>query len=82
MSESTVHQPQNDMERLRAYLRPRGSAPLIGLHINGVCYVNEKLVYDALDELEKLPMIVAIGGEVSPLQKIAIMLLKDSADIK
>ena len=79
MSELTA---EEKVETMRRHLVPKGSLPLVGLRLQSACYVQQELIVGALDELEKLPMMVALGHEVSPLQRLAIMLLKDSAWIK
>jgi len=67
------------LEVMRRNLVPRGTAPLVGLRLQSATYVDKELVTAAINELEKLPLMVMLGEEVSPLQKIAIMVLRDSA---
>lgn len=70
---------QEQIQQMREVLRPKGTADLVGLRLNPACYVQTELVNDAIDEIERIAMTVALGGEVSALQKLGIMLLKDSA---
>lgn len=71
--------PQEKLIVMRQTLVPQGTAPLVGLRLRDATYVDKDFVTAALNELERLPVMIAMGEEVSPLQKIAIMVLQDSA---
>jgi hypothetical protein len=68
------------IKTLRERLVPLGTKPLVRLHLKSATFVNTELIDDAINELERLPLELMLeGGEPTALQKIAIMVLKDSA---
>lgn len=68
-------------ERMRHYLQPRGTAPVVGLHLNDR-FFHVDFINKCIDELEKMPMKVALGDQPSNLEKLAYTLLCDSAYIE
>ena len=70
------------LQKMRDTLKPGGTADLVFLRLNSACCVRTSLINEALDEIERLPMMVQVGQPVTALQKLAIMLLKDSAYIE
>lgn len=70
------------IEKLRNSLRPGGTAPIVGLKTQGAgIWVHHDFVIKCIDELERMPMLAALGEEPSNLEKLAYMLLCDSAYI-
>jgi|GEM_PF-6658858 len=67
-------------ERMRQTLKPRGSANMTRLHMDNN-FVNYDFVLKCIDELEKMPFKVALGDRPSNLERLACMLLMDSAYI-
>ena len=84
--------PENEMERyedltvieqLRNSLRPQGTAPLVILRPMGIgLELHADFVTKCIDELERIPMLAVLGEEPSNLEKLAYMLLCDSAYIE
>ena len=70
------------LQQMRGTLKPGGTADLVFLRLNSACCVRTSLINEALDEIERLPMMVQVGQPVTALQKLVIMLLKDSAYIE
>ena len=71
------------IEKMRNNLRPQGTAPIVMLHTNGSgLWLNHEFVTTCIDELERMPMKAALGQEPSNLEKLAYMLLCDSAYIE
>ena len=71
------------IERLRNNLRPMGTAPIVllkPLHSCGI-EMHADFVTKCIDELERMPMRVALGDMPSNLEKLAYQLLLDSAYI-
>lgn len=68
-------------ERMRHYLQPSGTAPVVGLHLNDR-FFHVDFINKCIDELEKMPMKVALGDQPSNLEKLAYTLLCDSAYIE
>ena len=71
------------IKKLRNNLKPRGIAPIVMLNINslGGMEVHSEFVSKCIDELERIPLMAELGELPSPLQKLAFMLLCDSAYI-
>lgn len=68
---------------MRAALRPAGTAPVVRLDLNNK-YFDEAFVQRCVDEVEKLVRMdgpMGLGGP-SPLERLAIHLLMDSAGIE
>lgn len=73
----------NDIiDRLRAQLQPRGTAPVVGLNTRyaGI-WMHKEFVDKCIDELEKIPARIAVGDGPTNLEKLAYQLLLDSAYI-
>ena len=70
------------IQRLRANLQPKGTAPIVLLRTLGVgIETHPDFVNKCIDELEKMPIRVAIGDTPTNLEKLAYQLLLDSAYI-
>jgi hypothetical protein len=69
-------------QRMRCALVPKGTLPAVKLRLNNYGYVNHDLILRCLDEIDKLPMKQALGEPLSELERLAIMLLMDSAYIE
>jgi hypothetical protein len=69
------------IERLRNNLQPRGTAPLVSLHLKSASIFNKEFVDQCLDELERMPMRAAVGDGPTNLERLAYQLLLDSAYI-
>jgi hypothetical protein len=67
---------------MRCKLVPQGTLPAVKLHLNNYGYVNHDFILRCLDEIDKLPMKQALGEPPSELERLAIMLLMDSAYIE
>lgn len=70
-------------DKLRNNLAPTGTLPVVLLrpsHSVGI-EVSHEFVLEAIAEVEKLQLHVHIGDKVSALEKIALMLLLESAHI-
>lgn len=68
--------------RMREVLRPQGSLPLVGLRLASASYVSDEFIKEVIDEVEKLPWLVELGNEITPLQRLGLMVLKDSSWIE
>jgi hypothetical protein len=68
-------------ERMRVHFQPKGTAPVVGLHLNDR-FFHVDFINKCVDELEKIPMKVALGDQPSNLEKLAYTLLCDSAYIE
>lgn len=74
---------QDIIQRLRANLQPKGTAPIVLLrpmHSVGI-EMHVDFVQKCIDELEKMPNRVALGDMPTNLEKLAYQLLLDSAYI-
>lgn len=67
-------------ERLRNNLRPGGSAPVVGLHLNER-FFDVGFINSCIDELDRMTARAAVGDVPSNLEKLAYTLLMDSAYI-
>ena len=73
----------NVIETLRDSLQPRGTKPVVRLHLSGAAYFDKEFVDKCIDELEAQIQLGAIGeGKLSQLEKLAVHVLKDSAGIE
>lgn len=63
-------------------LVPGGELPIIRLFLKDSSYFNEDFVKQCINEVEKISMMSVLGEQVSPLQLLAIQVLKDSAYIE
>ena len=74
---------QDIIQRLRANLQPKGTAPVVllrPLHSVGI-EMHVDFVQKCIDELERMPNRVAMGDMPTNLEKLAYQLLLDSAYI-
>ena len=69
-------------QRMREVLAPRGSLKSVRLHLNNYGYVDPDFVRRCLDEVDMLSMKQMLGENPSNLEKLAVMLLIDSAYIE
>ena len=69
------------IERMRNNLRPGGTAPVVGLHLNER-FFNVEFIEQCIRELEMMPARSAVGEPPNALEKLAYTLLCDSAYIK
>ena len=67
-------------ERMRAALAPRGTANISRLQMDN-SFVDYDFVCKCIDELERMPLRAELGQPPSNLEKLAYMLLCDSAYI-
>ncbi len=73
--EAIIHQLRNN-------LRPGGTLPVVFLKPYGnYMELNADFVSACIDEVEKMPMRVALGDKPSKLEQVAYMLLCESAYI-
>lgn len=69
------------VERLRNELRPRGSLQVVPLHLTNR-FFNKEFVDQCIDEVERIETIrAALGDTPSALERLALILLCDSAYI-
>jgi hypothetical protein len=74
---------QEQIKQMRSVLVPQGTAPIVRLFTRDCCYIPVEDVTEAIDYLSgQLPIKVMLGEPVNPLEKLAILLLKDSAYIE
>ena len=74
---------QDIIQRLRANLQPKGTAPIVLLrpmHSVGI-EMHVDFVTKCIDELERIRLLTMVGEEPSNLEKLAYQLLLDSAYI-
>lgn len=67
-------------EQMRHALKPRGTANISRLQMDDP-FVDYNFVLRCIDELEKIPTRAALGDNPTNLEKLAYMLLCDSAFI-
>jgi hypothetical protein len=69
--------------RLRESLQPQGSLNVVGIRTRQPdLWLYEDFVSGCIDELERMPMRIALGEGPTNLEKLAIQLLLDSANIR
>ena len=68
------------LQKMRSALQPKGTANVVHLQM-GNPFVDYDFVADCLQELEMMPIRAAMGDAPSKLEKLAFMLLCDSAFI-
>lgn len=67
-------------DTVRKVLLPKGELPLVKLSLRDHGYIALDEISEAVDEMERLfPLVEAGFIELTPLQKLAIRLLLDSA---
>lgn len=74
---------QDIIRRMRETLQPKGTAPIVLLcpiHSVGI-EMHVDFVQKCIDELEQIPIRVALGDMPTNLEKLAFQLLLDSAYI-
>lgn len=70
------------IERLRGLLVPQGTAPIVQLRFDkDYGLVNYDFIKSCIDELEQIPMRAHLGIPPTNLEKLAYMLLCESAYI-
>lgn len=70
----------SDFDSIRKVLQPKGELPLVKLSLRDHGYVALQEISEAIDEMENLfPQVKAGITELTPLEKLAIRLLLDSA---
>jgi hypothetical protein len=68
------------INRLKQYLKPQGTEPVVRLFLKRSTYINKKFVDKAIEELEKKLFLAGTDIEpVSNLEKIGMIVLYDSA---
>lgn len=67
-------------DRMRAVLQPGGTAPVVCLRLNDR-FFDKDFIHGCIDELDKMPIRAALGEPPTNLEKLAFMLLCDSAYI-
>jgi hypothetical protein len=81
-TENDMNENMTIIEQLRNHLQPRGTAPIVILRPRGVgLEMHADFVSKCIDELERMPMLAVLGENPSNLEKLAYMLLCDSAYI-
>lgn len=68
-------------DRMRHHLQPGGTAPVVCLRLHDR-YFDKEFVHKCIDELDKMPIRAVLGEPPTNLEKLAFMLLCDSAYIK
>lgn len=71
----------NIIERLRANLKPTGTAPVVQLQTANYGMFNSDFVSKCIDEIERMNIRIACGDKPTALEQLAIQLLLDSAYI-
>lgn len=71
----------NITDRMRNQLQPKGTAPIVQLHLAGLGIFNSDFIAKCINELERMPIRTALGEGPTNLEKLAYQLLKDSAYI-
>jgi hypothetical protein len=73
----------NVIKMLRESLHPAGTQPLIRLKISGVGMFDADFVTSCIDDLENKSQLAVVGlYEFTPLDKLALQVLTDSAHLK
>ena len=71
------------IRQMREVLQPKGTADLVGLRLDSACYVRSAFVTECINEIENIALMAeALGEPATALQKLGIMVLKESAYIK
>jgi len=71
----------NDIQQMESMLKPQGTEPVVRLFLKGSSYFDEQFVNDCIKEIKRFPIKLALGEKLSPLQKLGMMVLADSAYI-
>jgi hypothetical protein len=81
-TENDMNKNMTIIEQLRNSLQPRGTDPIVILRTKGVgLELHVDFVTKCIDEVERMPMRAMLGEEPSNLERLAYMLLCDSAYI-
>jgi len=68
------------IKKMRDALVPQGTKPIVRLSLNAAAYFDYGFVTKCIDTIEKkVPQVAAGLDEFSPLEILAIEVLKDSA---
>lgn len=73
------------IDKLRRNLKPKGTAPIVCLHMNSPSMYSEDFIQQCLSELEKKILLFQVGLEdnsFSPLDQLSLQVLMDSACIE
>ena len=74
---------ENIIKRMRDTLVPQGTLPIVRLHTGETSlYVDHDFVKSCIDDLEKLSARAVLGDKPNNLERLAFMLLCESACIK
>lgn len=68
------------IEKLRNNLQPRGSLPVVGLHLDEQ-FFDARFIEECIKELETMVIRAEFGFAPTNLEKLAYALLLDSANI-
>lgn len=74
----------NDREvikQMRDQLQPKGSLDVVIISTKSMVF-EAGFITKCINEIERIPTLIIMGEEVSPLQLLAIQILKDAAYIK
>lgn len=71
----------NIIERLRANLKPIGTAPVVRLQLANYGMFDSDFISKCIDDIERLGIRCALGDKITPLEQLAIQILMDSAYI-
>ena len=83
MSEGPFYIEPSITDIMRDRLKPGGTAPIVGLKTAPYgLWLNHSFVESCIDELEKMPIRAELGQPPTNLEKLAYMLLCDSAYIE
>lgn len=70
----------NVFQQMREVLQPKGTAPLVRLFLGDAAYFDEAFVRECIDDLERTGISAhALGEPLTPLQKLAMNVLTESA---
>ena len=80
MSNKETVEHDDVINRMRNTLQPKGSLPVVGLRLNNR-FFNYYFVMECVNELESVIKRDMVGVPPTPLEKLAYILLCDSANI-
>jgi hypothetical protein len=79
---SVQFQDMTVIQQLRNNLQPQGTAPVVILRTAGIgIELHADFVTKCIDELARMELLAELGGAPSNLERLAFMLLCDSAYI-
>lgn len=73
---------QSLTQRMREELVPQGTSQVVKLQLGNLGYIDYPFVLKCIDEIDGLHVRHALGDPISNLERLAIMLLMDSAYIE